>query len=134
MNASEELQRLLFSTLTEDAAIMAIAGGVYDRVPKDPCAGKTAYIAFGSTDSFDDYVDCIDIIKITTQIDIFSEAVGAVECKRLVDLVRKKLHRAALTLSDNTLASLDVVLWRVAAYRDGIRTHGLVQVTATVEE
>lgn len=134
MNSSEELQRLLYSTLNTDAAIKAIANGVYDRVPADPFGSKTAYIVLGETDDVEDDADCITGLEKNTTIHVWSRAVGKVECKRLVDLVRKKLHRASLTLADNALVDTWVESTRAFADPDGLTTHGVVQVRCIVEE
>lgn len=134
MSSSAELQGLFYATLKGDAAIMAIAHKVYDRVPSSPFGEKTAYITLGATDGTDDTADCIDGQEINTTIHCWSRAVGKIECKRLTDLVRKKLHRASLSLTANALAFLEVESTRVFDDPDGITTHGVVQVRAAVEE
>lgn len=134
MNSSEELQRLLFVTLTENTAIKALAAGVYDKIPPAPFADKTAYISFGATDSSEDDADCINGQEVTMAIDVWSRAVGSLECKNLTDLVRKALHRRSLQLNVNALVDVWVVLTRVFRDPDGLTTHGVVQVTAHIEE
>lgn len=134
MSVSAELQKLYFDTLSGDAAIMAIAAGVFDRVPSSPFGTKTAYITLGASDSTDDTAECIDGQEINTTIHCWSRAVGKVECKRLTDLVRRKLHRANLSLTENALVFFEVESTRVFDDPDGITTHGVVQVRAAVEE
>lgn len=134
MNSSEELQRLIYSTLTGDGAIMAIAYRVYDDVPELPFGPRTAYISIGETDDVEDDADCITGLEKNTTIHVWSRAVGKIECKRLVDLVRKKLHRASLSLSDNALVDTWVEFTRVTKDPDGETTHGIVQLKAIVEE
>lgn len=134
MNSGEELQRLLFTTLTGDTAIMAIANGVYDKIQTAPFGTKTAYISFGPMDANEDDADCITGLSVTVQLDVWSRAVGFLECRNLTDLVRKKLHRASLTLADNALVDINVTLTRVFRDPDGITSHGVVQVTCLVEE
>jgi len=137
MTSGEELQRLYYTTLTGTAAIMALASGVYDNVPASPFGAKTAYISFGPSDSTEDDPECGDVasgVEITTQIDIWSRAVGAIEAKTLTDLVRKALHEKSLSLSENALVDTYVALTRVFRDPDGLTTHGVVQVTAMIEE
>lgn len=134
MMVGEELQRLYYSTLTGTPAIMALANGVYDKIPTAPFGTKTAYISFGPTDSSEDDADCISGQTITTQIDVWSRAVGSLEAKTLTDLVRKALHRKSLALSDNALVDTWVVPTRVFRDPDGITTHGVITVSALVEE
>lgn len=134
MNSGEELQRLLFATLTGDAAIMAIANGVYDKIPTSPFGTKTAYISFGPMDATEDDAECITGLSVTVQLDIWSRAVGFLECRNLTDLVRKKLHRASLVLADNALVDINVTLTRVFRDPDGLTSHGVVSVECLVEE
>ncbi|WP_425530972.1 DUF3168 domain-containing protein [Mesorhizobium retamae] len=133
MDSLEELQRLLYATLKADTAVMAIAGGVYDNVPTNPYAGKTAYISFGPVDTNEDDAECINGLTITVQIDIWSSAVGAVETKKLVGAVRKALHRKALTLTDNALVDIWVTVTRIIPDPAGI-DHGIVTVSCMIEE
>jgi hypothetical protein len=137
--ALDELQQALLVRLVSDPAIMAIAADVYDRVPDDPFitdAGetRTAYISFGAQDAPEDDAECISGISVTTQIDIWSVAYGRVECRRLTDLVRRRLHKAPLVLMRAAVGEVRVVLTRIIDDSDPQTTHGVVQVTAFVEE
>lgn len=134
MSASAELQKLLFTTLTGTAGVMALAGGVYDRVPTDPYKTKTAYVSFGPSDVVDDSADCIISGEHTFQLDVWSKAVGQVEAKRLVDLIYGALHEQSLELTENALAEIRVDFRRVFVDPDGLTTHGVVTVTASIEE
>ncbi|MAZ17885.1 MAG: hypothetical protein CL535_16340 [Ahrensia sp.] len=134
MSSTAEVQKLLYDTLKGDGAIMAIANGVYDRVPDNPFGQKTAYISFGSIDTAEDDADCITGVEITAQIDVWSKKPGKVECRTLTDLVRRKLHRASLELTENALVGTWVVLTRVFSDPDPLTSHGVVQVTCMVEE
>lgn len=134
MTSGEELQRLYYATLTETPAIMALAGGIYDRVPSDPFKGKTAYITLGATDGTEDDADCISGVVVNATIHVWSTAVGAVECKTLTDLVRKALHRKSLELSESALVDTWVETTRTFADPDPLTTHGVVQVRALIEE
>lgn len=131
--SSLELQAAIYDVLTGDGAIMAIANNVYDHVPGAPFGEKTAYISFGAQDTVDDDADCIRGVETTLQVDIWSKEPGVVECKRLTDMVRAKLHRASLTLATNALVDLRVVLTRTMPDPGGDH-HGVVQVTAMIEE
>lgn len=134
MSASAELQKLLFTTLTGTSGIMTLAGGVYDRVPADPYKTKTAYVSFGPSDVVDDSADCIISGEHTFQLDVWSKAVGQVEAKRLVDLIYGALHEQSLELTENALAEIRVDFRRVFVDPDGLTTHGVVTVTASIEE
>lgn len=133
MTSSEELQRLIFSTLTGNAAVMAIARRVYEDVPPDPFGSKSAYISFGPMDTAEDDADCIDGVVTTLQIDIWSKAPGQLECKTLTDLVRRALHHKSLAMNEHALVDTHVPLTRV--FLDPSKHHhGVVQVECTIEE
>ncbi|MDW9818173.1 DUF3168 domain-containing protein [Sinorhizobium meliloti] len=134
MSSSVELQDLYLNALKGNAAIMALVGGIYDRVPKNPYGKKTAYISFGADDSTENDAECITGREITSQLDVWSIEPGKTECKTIVDLVRRALHRQPLALTENALVDIWVTLVRVLPDPDGLTTHGVVQVTAMVEE
>lgn len=135
MTSAEELQRLLYQTLMADTAVMALAYRVYDHVPTtNEYGGKTSYISFGSTNSVEDDADCITGVRTTIQLDVWSTStVGALECKKLTDLVRRALHRKTLSLTDNALVDIRVPLTRVFPDPSG-EHHGVVQVECMIEE
>ncbi|MBB3396873.1 DUF3168 domain-containing protein [Rhizobium sp. BK060] len=134
MGPSVELQKLLYDTLRATPEIMAVVGGVYDRVPPSPYGTKNAYISFGPSDVVDDSADCSISGAHTFQIDVWSKEVGQVEAKAIVDLVFRALHEQELTMTDNALAEIRVDFRRVFTDRDGLTTHGVVSVTASIEE
>lgn len=129
-----DLQKLLYSTLSGTTEIMAQCGGVFDNVPSDPWKGKTAYISFGPSDVVDDGADCITSGVHTFQVDVWSKAVGKLQARRIVDMIYKALHEQVLALSENALAEIRVDFRRVLMDPDGVTSHGVVMVTATIEE
>lgn len=132
--AQADLQRLLFATLMGSATVMAEAGGVYDYVPADPFKGKTAYISFGPSDVIDDSADCFTSGTHTFQLDVWSTAPGNVQARRIVDAIHKLLHEQELVLKDNALAEIRVDFRRVITDSDGLTSHGIVSVTAMIED
>lgn len=136
MSISAEVQKLLLDTLKADAPLMALVNGVWDRAPtgNGPWATpKEAYIDFGATDIRDDYSECIDGETHTVQLDVWSRTVGNIGCKRIVDRIRKVLNRASLSLTENALVEVNVVLTRVFDDPDPLTTHGVVSVELMVE-
>jgi hypothetical protein len=134
MSAQAELQKLLYDTLRATPAIMLLVGGVYDRVPSTPYGAMNAYISFGPSDVVDDSADCIWSGSHSFQLDVWSKAVGQVEAKTIVDLIYRTLHEAELVLSENALAEIRVDFRRVFPDSDPLITHGVVSVTASIEE
>ena len=73
--------------------------------------------------------------KITFQLDAWSRTQGKVRiCRKIVDAVKDALHGKDLDLADNALVEIRVDFRRVIDDPDGLTKHGLVMVTALVEE
>lgn len=136
MSAQAELQKLILDTLKADAAVMALANGIYDRVPTSPwgSASINGYISFGPADVVEDDADCIIGGEHTFQIDCWSRQVGMVHAKRMVDAVKAALHEQELSLAQNALVDLRVTMRRVVPDPDGLTSHGIVMVAAMIEE
>lgn len=129
-----ELQKLIYETLRGTSAIMNMVGDVYDRVPADPFGSKDQYISFGSSDVLNDGADCIASGAHSFQIDIWSRSVGQVNAKRLVDLVSKALDQQDLQLTENALVEINIDFRRVFPDSDPLITHGVVMVSARIDE
>ena len=138
MSAAYTLQKLLYETLCADVLLNTfIAARVYDRVPADSQGNVTAtfpYVSFGSYDFVPDDADCIAAGEHTQQIDIWSRAVGRVEAKQITDAVRHALHERHLIMDGFGLVQMRVIMAQVMGDPDGLSSHGIVQVTADIEE
>lgn len=134
MSASAELQKLVHDTIRGDSAVMALLGDFYDLVPSDPFKGRTAYGSFGPSDVVDESADCITMGTHSLQLDVWSKAVGQVEAKRIVDRLYRLFHEQDLVLSENALVKISVETRRVMPDRDPKITHGIVTLSATIEE
>ncbi|TWF53261.1 DUF3168 domain-containing protein [Neorhizobium alkalisoli] len=133
MSVSVALQDLILSLLKADNAVAAI---VADRVIDGPTS-KTSfpYISLGASDIELIDAECMRGRDETVQIDCWTRDDGKLwRCKRLVDAVQGALHEKEGPLSSGALISLNVVLMRSFIDRDNITAHGVVQVTAELEE
>lgn len=133
MMIGEDLQRMYYARMTGNPSIMALANGVFDRVGERPYGSKTAYVSLGPEDYRDNGAECIDGLAITTQIDVWSKAVGALECKTLVELIRREFHEQEHSLAEATMVETIVEFAQTLPDPDKSITHGIVQVTAYVE-
>ena len=135
MSASAELQDLIVATLKADPAVAAIvAGRVYDIAPPQN-ARAFPDITLGPNDYVPEDMDCIIGREETFQIDCWTKEHGRLRaCRALVDAVKDALHLPDLSLSENALVLMRVELARVIRDPDGITAHGIVQVTASIEE
>jgi len=138
MSASAALQKLFYEALRANAGVSAMVGDrVYDHVPADGAGKVTAefpYISFGAYDFVPDDSDCIYAGEHTVQIDIWSRAVGKVEAKTITDAVRRLLRDYEADMGDYGLVEMRVDLAEVIGDPDGLTSHGIVQVTALIEE
>jgi hypothetical protein len=138
MSVSAALQKLLYDALRTDAGVSAMVDGrVYDHIPADEQGSVTAaypHIGFGAYDFVPDDSDCIFSGEHTIQIDIWSRAVGKVEAKTITDAVRRLLRDYEADMGDFGLVEMRVDLAQVIGDPDGLTSHGILQVTALIEE
>lgn len=134
MSPAEELQRVVFATLKADATLLAMVDGVYDRVPAPGFGKLQAYVSFGPHQVIPDDADCIVGGDHTLQIDVWSRQVGAVSAKAICGRIKTLLHDQDLPFSVNALADLQVTNVQTFADSDATTTHGVVTVTAAIEE
>jgi hypothetical protein len=142
MAPDHDLIKACMDAMKADPEIAAKAGNrVYDRPLDKPAAQlgiASPYISLGPTSNLPASVgDCVDGVEITLQWDVWSwgagEAYSTVECRTIVERIRRVLDDAELALTDNALVTLTYELSSVVRDRDGITTHGLIQFTGIVE-
>lgn len=138
MSASLDLQDLILVTLKADTTLMAMINGVWDSVPAAAisfAAPKLAYISFGPHDYVEDDADCLIAGVHTFQLDAWSRTVGFPMCKQICDRVKAVLHEADLAIpTTNALAFIRVPSVRFMRDADGTTSHGIIAVTAAIEE
>lgn len=134
MSPAAELWELIVDTLKADPNVTALVDGIYDKVPAKPFKGKGAYISRGPFNATDSSADCINGQSITVQIDVWTQLPNRWECDNIVSAVRKSLHEQDLELTENALVDIRVDLTRVIDDPNPLLTHGILQVTAEVEE
>lgn len=135
VSVGKELWDLIRDALKASAPVMALVTDVFDKVPSDPWKAKKAYISRGPVTGLPDDAECIDGEEITIQIDIWSRTPDRWSMDEMVSAVRKVLHENEdLQLSQNALVDMRVTLTRIIDDPDPNTVHGLVQVTALVEE
>tara|TARA_R110002049_G_scaffold23545_10_gene83650 strand:- start:39442 stop:39852 length:411 start_codon:yes stop_codon:yes gene_type:complete len=133
MSVSDGLQELIFDRLVADAAVHAIvADRIYDGRPS---TGSYPCITFGPSDYVPDNLECFSSREETIQIDCWSDDQARLNpCKRLADAVKKSLHLYEGAMVTHHLVVMKVGFVRVFLDRDGIKAHGVVSVTASIDE
>lgn len=132
-SASYELQVALRTLLLADGDVAAAVGArIYDGPQAD---AAFPYLSFGTSYAIADDAQCIDGVQEVAQVDVWTRDDGKVwPCKDLVAAVRRAIHRAEISLATHACALCRVELAQVLDDPDGITKHGVVQVTAYLEE
>ena len=132
MSSEAEFQKFIFSVLTSDAELAAIIGDrVYDDVPE---GAQFPYVSFGPHDVNEDDAGCIVAGEHSLQLDVWSREVGSVQAKQIVSKIKSILHDNDGEMTVNALASVRVTNRRVFRDPDGNTTHGVLNITALIEE
>lgn len=133
MSVSVSFQDLVLARLKAAPAVTDI---VDDRIVDGNDDGLDyPNITFGASDFTPGDADCIRGREETLQIDCWTREGGKKwPCRALVDAVKDALHDVDGELETGALVLMRVGLVRVLYDPDGITTHGVVQVTAVIEE
>lgn len=133
MSVSVAFQDLLLAKLKADPVVASLVSNrVWDSPPASPVF---PYITLGATDFTPTDADCIDMREETVQLDVWTRANGRKwPCKQIVDAVVNVLRRLDGDLTSGALVGVRLELSRVFDDPDGITVHGVVQVTAMIEE
>ena len=127
----EDLQIAVLNALKADTAVNeAVAGRISDGLPADyPC------ITFGPSDFVPVDLDGIDLREQSLQIDCWVRAGQKLwPTAVLADKVKSALHLAELALQDHALVKLRVESVRAFMDQDGLTGHGIVILSAEIEE
>jgi hypothetical protein len=131
-----ELKAAIIARLRADASVSAFVGNrIYDRPP----AGSITppYVSLGPWDATTDDAECIDAVEINGQIDVWSwganEAFGSAEASKIAGAIRKSLHEAEFSLTENALATMTHRITRMQRESDGATNRAIVTITAFVE-
>ena len=133
VSPSRDLSDLILGRLKTDATVTALVGGrVYDGPPAD---ATFPYISFGPSDFADLSGDLKEIREETFQVDVWSRDQGKLWPVRTIsDVVRRSLHLYAGTLTTHALVEMRAELRTAFLDRDGLTGHGIVIVSALIEE
>lgn len=133
MSTSIDLQTLIHQRLVASEGVHAlVADRIFERMPAGadyPC------ITFGPSDYSPDDMECIEGRYETQQIDCWAVDHGRLRlAKQIADAVKDALHKYDADAGDSALITMNVDAVRVMRDADGITAHGIVTVTANLEE
>ena len=130
--AAAELQKAIFASLSSDAALVALLGGVriFDQAPANVAF---PYITFGRTSVYDWSTGTESGAEQLFTLHVWSKAKGKKEALEIMELARGTLHDAALALEGHSLVNLRLE-FAEARYDDRNEAHrGLLRFRAVVE-
>ena len=131
---TSELWDAIRAALLGNASLMNLIDAVYDKVPKDPWKSKNAHIGRGPVYGSDDGAECITSSEITLQLDIWSRKTSRVACDDIVFAAKRAVETTPISLPSFGLVEVNVVLWRVIDDPDPLQQHGILQLSAMVDE
>lgn len=125
-----ELQAAIVSAVENDAALMALVNGIYDRVPDVPWGAAQGYISFGPEDTITDS-GCMDLANVSIQLDAWSRKTGRVHCKQILHELRRVMR--ALATTENPIVAMGDPSEQITRDPDGLTTHGFLRYEFTME-
>ena len=124
------LQVAVVTALTADAAVMAIARGVHDRVPY---GAALPYVAIRDIQMLDDGADCVEGYEINIGLDAWSDKPGRTEASRLAAAITAVLHEAELALVNFRLVDLMHRSTTIGPEPDGVLSRARMEFRALVD-
>ncbi|WP_312405229.1 DUF3168 domain-containing protein [Rhizobium sp.] len=132
MSAELELQGAINTRLRADVPLTALINKrVYDQPPTPV---TFPYVTMGEAQSIQDDATCVTGEKVYLTLHAWSQAVGYPEVKRIAAAVKDCLHLAPLTLPSYRLVSILYRQARVFRDADGLTSHAVIELVASVHK
>lgn len=124
------IQVAVVTALKGDMAVMAIAKGVYDRVPFN---AALPYVNVRDIQVLDDGADCVVGYEINLGLDAWSDKPGRTEASRLAAAVTAVLHEADMALVGFRLVDIMHSSTTIGPEPDGILSRARMEFRALVD-
>ncbi|NTG48971.1 DUF3168 domain-containing protein [Agrobacterium rhizogenes] len=133
MSSSDfELQKAVYSTLTQYAALSALVGdAVYDSVPDDATFPR---VALGESDFQRGDIGCIAGGTAYLTLHAWSVEPGSTEVKQVAGAVEDALHQKPLTLSNHRVVTVDHRYTQTMRDADGLTSHAVINFAVILEK
>ncbi len=132
MSAELELQGAINTRLRADVPLTALINKrVYDQPPTPV---TFPYVTIGEAQGIQDDATCVIGEKVYLTLHAWSQAVGYPEVKRIAAAVKESLHLAPLTLPSYRLVSILHRQARVFRDADGLTSHAVIELVASVHK
>jgi len=131
-----ELRAAMVDVLKANSELQALIGNpvrLYSQVKPNP---TKPYVTLIGSQQVDDSVEKLDAAEIFINVDVWSDspAKDDVECNTICSAIRRALHNADLTLTENRCVQIQERITRVFVDADNITRHGVVTFRAETEE
>jgi len=131
-----ELHGAIETVLAANGPLQGLIGNpvrLYSYVKANP---TFPYVTIGEAQEGDDSVENLDAAEIFADLHVWSRSSPSdyVECKRICSAIRRALHNADLTLTENRCVLIEHRITRVFTDADNITRHGVVTFRAETEE
>ena len=124
------LQQAIYQTLTNDSTLMALVESVFDRPPQD---SDYPYVTLGdSTGSDHSNLGTIGMEQLVS-LQVWSREGGRKEAATIMERIYTLLHQAVLTVSGQTLLSMQFVSSSLSLENDGWTYQGIMRFHAVLQ-
>ena len=130
-DSSWELQKAIYSALTNDSALMAMITGVHDHVPQDTAF---PYVTIGDSTALDWRMVGVVGAEITLLFHVWSRSRGRKEVKQIMVEIRRILDGANLTVPGHVLVRQRFEFSKTLLDSDGATYHGITRFKAVTHE
>jgi len=128
-----QLQKVIVQRLKADGQVAAyVDGRIYDDVPADREV-EFPYISIGAVAIRSRQADCLDLVEVTFQLDVWSRAPGMEELSEIAEAVRTALHDKDLELETHACVYMLHEQTHELYDPDGVTTHAALSFEATIE-
>lgn len=132
LDASWDLQKNIYETLSSDTTITALLGGahIYDRVPRHVVP---PYITLGQSVARDWSTGTEEGHEHILTLHIWSQVNGKKQTFEIISALRDALHDTDLQLTDHHLINLRHEFSDARVEADGEHMHGIIRYRAVTE-
>lgn len=124
------LTTAVVAALKADAAVMALAQGVHDKVPY---GAALPYLAIRAVQVLDAGADCVEGYEVNLGLDAWSEKPGLAQAADLAGAVTAVLHEADLALAGFRLVDLMHRSTDVGREPDGVLSRARMEFRALID-
>jgi len=124
------LQKAIYQTLTNDATLMALVVGVFDRPPQGTAF---PYITLGESAGSDWSTKTTTGMEQNVTLHVWSREGGRAEAASIMERIHTLLHQAPLSVTGQTLVSIRFSASNILLENDGWTYQGVMTFQAFLQ-